>query len=165
MFVLPMCSINYKSFPNNFINCYINDSDEIIAVFNIPEIPELFKEFLSYIEDNKNYTKYEEDIDEISLYFTIPNECKENYNLFLKGKYSKFTESYKQLLCEYYGRISRRTDYKVNLINVIYPEKFKKQQIADNLGVNISLIEETLDRPDLTKEIYKSINQLKKQTI
>lgn len=158
-----MCNVNYKSFPDNFINAYINDSNEVIAVFHIPENHEVFRQFIDMLESNNNYIRYQEDIDEIELHFSIPEFYKADFELFLDGKYSKFSEEYKQHLIKYYGRKSWRDNYKVNPINVLYPEEFKRQQIANRLGVKIEDIDEVYDRPNLTNETYKSIEQLIQQ--
>lgn len=162
-FVLPMCEVNYKTFPDNFINCYLKD-DQVVVVFDIPKKDDnKFKLFLDYIKLNKNYDMYEEDIDEITLYFNIPDRNKKNYEMFLQGKYSKFSKEFQELLKSYFGTRSRKEDYKVNVIDVISPMDFKKKQVAERLGVDISLIEEVLDKPDLEKETYKPIIKLLEQ--
>lgn len=162
-FVLPMCEINYRSFPSNFINSYLNYEDQILVVFENQPNNRPFNLFMEYIQSNKNFKESIEEADEIILVFNIPERNKENYNLFLDGKYSKFTKEYKALLCSYYGMQSEKNTYKVTEYNTINPEKFKRQQIADRLGVNISEIEEVMDKPDPNKEQYKSIIQIIQQ--
>lgn len=165
-FVLPMCEVNYKTFPENFINCYLHPdtNDKIVAVFEKPKEGDTkFSMFLDYIKFNRNYIAYEEDIDEISLYFKIPDRNKKNYQMFLQGKYSKFSNEFKELLKGYFGVRSIKETYKVNVIDVIVPQEFKRQQVADRLGVDVSLIEEVLDKPDLVAETYKPIDKLLEQ--
>jgi len=163
-FVLPMCEINYRSFPSNFINAYLNDNYQILVIFEKHSENRTFETFADYIKSNKNYKGSFEEEDEVILIFDIPNRNKENYDLFIDGKFSKFTKEFKSLLCNYYGTQSEKNTYKVTEYNTIYPEKFKRQQIADRLGVSISDIEEVMDKPDLNKEQYKSINQIIEQT-
>lgn len=180
-FVLPMCEINYNTLPNNFINCYLSfdkgkDNYQIVTVFHKFQNDNQymyntskyqFDSFLEYIENNRNYAGKEEEEDEIILYFNIPERNKRNYELFLAGKYSKFSEDYKKLLCSYYGTVSRKIDYRVHEYDIIYPTQSKIKQIAERLfdkkdvAENIKYIVEVLDIPDMEEEKFKSLKQLK----
>lgn len=158
-FVLPMCEVNYRSLPSNFINAYLSDN-QIFIIFEKIEDNRPFNIFVDYIQSNKNFCGIVEEEDEFIMMFNIPERNKKNYNLFLSGKYSKFTSEFKALLCSYYGTQSEKDTYKVTEYNTINPEKFKRKQIADRLDVDVSLIEEVMDKPDWDKEQYKSIRQI-----
>ena len=150
-FVLPMCGINPTKLPFNFINSYIYDDKSIILIFeklndNI--------QFENFINKNNTFIKQDEIDDKLILYYNIPNEYLNDFNLFKLGSYSKFSQNYKNILTDYYGRISIKENYTVTMYNTIYPQEFKRKQIADRLGVNINLVEEVLDKPDLEEEQY-----------
>lgn len=161
-FILPMCNIQSTKLPHNFINAYINDEKSIVLIFekldNSDSGP--FNKFLQTIVENEYYVKYEEDIDEIVLYFNIPDHYINDFELFKIGAYSKFSEMYKEILILHYGRISIKENHTVSMYNTIYPQEFKRKQIADRLGVDIKLVEEVLDKPDLKQEEYIPIYKL-----
>lgn len=171
-FILPMVGINYKTLPNNFINSYITTNDEIIIVFDKTyEYNEIFYRFFEHCKSNiKNYKNYEEESDEIALMFDIPQVFKEEFEIFLLGKYSKFSEDYKRIICNFFGSKSIKDLRTVTEYNVIYPEDFKRKQIANWLSVDKSIVDwksivEVIDKPDLSREMYKPINILLAQQL
>lgn len=155
-FILPMCNISSTKLPHNFINAYINDEKSIVLVFEKLNNEDSlnFNKFLQTLDDNKQYVKYEEDVDEIILHFNIPECYINDFELFKQGSYSRFSEKYKEVLIVHYGRISLKENHTVSMYNTIYPQEFKRKQIADRLGVDIKLIEEVFDKPDLEREQY-----------
>ncbi len=174
-FILPMVGINYRNLPSNFINSYISKDYHVIMVFDkTDEYDEIFYHFLDRTRNNiRWYRSSEEDIDEISLVFEIPEIYKNNFDLFMLGRYTEFTESYKGVLCNFFGKKTRKElEHLEDMteFDVIYPREFKRKQIAEHLSYNNSVIDwkiinEVLSRPDLEKEIYKSIKILEAQQI
>jgi len=160
-FVLPMCGINPKLLPHNYINSYIYDTNNktIVLCFDIVNIDDLnFNKFLEVIDNNECYTCREEDAYEILLHFKIPEKHYDDFNNFLKGKYNNLNENYKNTLLSIYGRASNTQTYEVNMVNALYPQAFKRKQIAERLAVDINIIpEDVLDVPDLDVELYTSI--------
>lgn len=167
IFVLPMCEINHRTLPSNFINSYLNFEGEVILIFENyrEEDKNSFESYINYLKLNRNYSGFGQENNEFIMYFRIPDRNIVDYNHFLKGKYSKFSTNFKKLLESYYGNETRKEDHEVYEYDVIYPKQLKRKQIADWLGVDIELIIEVLDPPDVNKEEYKSINQLIKQSI
>lgn len=169
VFVLPMVNIHNKHLPNNLINSYINDDYQIVLIFdrNIEDIS--FNDFLEYTKSTKYYAGYQEDIDEVIIYLNIEDHNKANYDLFKEGKYSQFSEEYKKVICQFHGKKTIQENYTVTPYNVIYPQEFKKKQIAERLYDPkdikdvIKVISEVLDKPDLSKEQYKPLEQLLNQ--
>jgi len=169
-FILPMINLNFKKLPYNFLNAYlIKGKLEVVLVFNLPNENDYgFSNFLNEIENNPSYNKYEEDYDEILLYFNIFDYNFEDLKLFLEGKYSLFSEDYKNKLLEIYGRESHTLSYKVNMIDCLYPQNSKKKQILKNIyddyeiNEKIKWIKEVLDPPDLNYEYFKPITKITK---
>jgi hypothetical protein len=169
-FILPMVDINHKTLPKpQFINCYIDNEYHIYLIFDKDEdFEELSQGFLNYIkEDNEYIVSCEEETDEYIIKFKIPQESESDFDYYLKGSYSKFDETYKNKLLLYFGRNSSKGENSdglplVNIINIIYPENIKRLQIAKRLDVDVSLIHEVFDPPDLTINIYKPIDKLVK---
>ena len=88
-----------------------------------------------------------------------------NFDKFIKGNYSKFDDELKELLCRYYGRESIKSTYSATVFNTIYPQKFKRKQIADRLNVDVDLIYEVLDVIDIETEKYVSLFDLEKNQL
>jgi hypothetical protein len=166
-FILPMFGLKSTLLPNNYINTYIYDSNSVVLVCSKPEEKEIsgFDRFLATINENGDYSKYEDTSEEILLYFTIPDNFKSDFNKIIKGEYSKTSTNYKSLIVKAYGRTSIKDTYKVTAYNTLYPQEFKRKQIADRLGVETKLISEVLDSPDLNYEIYKPLHELTKQNL
>lgn len=168
VFILPMIGIDYKRrLPTNFINSYLTKEYDIMLVFDkTRDYDEIFHHFLNRtVEFNKNFGEKLEYEDELVLRFKIPEMFKDDVDKFLKGAYSEFSEYYKRILCQYYGKTTIKENHAVTEYNVIYPEDFKRKQIAEYLSydksiIDYKLIKEVLDKPDLDRELYKDINVL-----
>lgn len=167
MFLLPMVGLNYKLLPSNFVNSYILDDYKVVVVYDTTEeLDSFFNDHIVTIKTYNNYLIHIEPLDdELVLYFQVPDHYKEDYDKFLRGEYSKFSNDYKTLLTIAYGRKSRKTDHLVTEYDVIIPLDFKRKQIAsylstDNSEVNYQDIKEVWSKPDLDKEKFIAIDQL-----
>jgi hypothetical protein len=163
IFLLPMLGINHRSLPKSFFNAYITKNDELVLVFDKTQKDEKFNIFLEYSNDNNDYIKYEEDVDEILMYFDIPIEFSNDYHLFLQGAYSKFSEEYKNVLILIHGRQSFKDSHLVSVFDAIQAQMFKRKQVATRLGVDVSLITEVFDRPEMDEEQFTPLIELLNQ--
>lgn len=160
VFILPMCNINYKTLPKNFINSYLHNDDEVVVVFNKHHEIYNFHEFIELLKTNEFYVTFIEDNDEYIFFFKL-NDDKNIISKFKEGKYSEFDNGYKKYLSGLYGEKTIPDSYHVTEYNVLYPQDFKKKQIAKRLGIDdYTIIKEVFDKPDLDKEIYKSLEEL-----
>lgn len=157
-----MVGINYKTIPDELINCYIDMDYHVLLVFEKNEnFESLFTNYFSHIKNTNNFLAlYEEDIDEVLFKFRIPSSFESDYNLFVQGYYSKLSNNLKDRLCLYFGKKTIQTNHEATVYNAIYPQVFKRKQIADRLGVKIEMIQEVLDIPNLTEEIYQPLTTL-----
>lgn len=167
IFVLPMVGINYKQLPSNFINSYILNDYKCALVFNkLEDYDEIYYHFMRRIMDtNTNFLEYMDLEDETVFILTIQNKYKADFDLFVKGAYSEFSEPYKKVISGFFGKQSIPKGHLVTEYNVIYPEDFKRKQIAEHLSyknskVDENLIKEVLDKPDLTNELFIHIDVL-----
>lgn len=171
-FVVPMCNLCYHTFPDNFINSYIlfennKPNYQIVLVFNSADKSEFFNRFyLERIITNKNYITTQEHDDEIVVYFNIPKENHDNFDLFIKGKYSKFSNNYKKVIESFYGGLYNKDSYYVYEMDVIHPSEWKRLQIAKRFyndkeaKEKLNFITEVLDIPDLEKEKFRLLQDL-----
>jgi len=115
-----------------------------------------------YIDSN-----YDDDDKEVCLFFDIPSEFRNDYKLYIQGKYSQFSDKYKQLLTKTYGpgrmdSINEVTGLPhVSMYDAIYPTKDKRLAIANSLGCSVDDVVEVLSPPDINLEEYRTIEQLK----
>lgn len=165
-----MVGINDSCLPSSFINSYITLDYKAVIVFNKLEEDKEIDNFLNYINNNDNLKEIITEEDEYVLIFQVKDEEDiTNFNKFLSGKYSEFTEKYKNKIRNYHGRETIKENYTVTPYNVIYPQTFKREQIARRLYDNkdfkegLKNIVEVLDAPDLTKEVFVPIQELTKQ--
>ena len=96
---------------------------------------------------------YELEDDTIAYVFTFET-FKDVVNLFLKGKYSKFSEATKNKIISFYRP---ETHTRSIMKSYLYPEFFY-EIYSDLLNVNIALLEEVselIDKPDNDKETLK----------
>lgn len=165
-----MCGINYKNIPSNFVNCYITEDYHCYLVFDKTEdYDEIFYHFMqSTIRNNNKLVSYDDLEDEVVFIFKIPEIFKDEFDIFIRGAYSEFSEAYKKILVSFYGQISIKDSYEASVFNTIYPENFKRKQIAEHLSYKDSqidwrIVKEVLHKPDLEKEIFISLNTLLEQ--
>jgi hypothetical protein len=83
--------------------------------------------------------------DEFKLYIFNFEKYKEDWELFLKGKYSKLSKQLKKLIKDYYGETS--SEYKY-METYLYPERFV-DVYAKLLNVEMSLLKEVGELCDL----------------
>ena len=172
-FVLPMVNVSYKNLPSNFINAYIIKDYEIVTVFDkTVDYDIIFYTYLTNLKERStDLLEVIDEEDEVVLRFKIPEVHKENFDQFINGKYSRFSESYKKTLVSYFGQKSIKDGYLVTEYNVIYPQDFKRLQIAERLydrleaRQGLKLIDEVLDLPNLEIETFKPIQQLTQSDI
>ena len=84
--------------------------------------------------------------------FDLKKDFEKDYNHFINGKYSKFSETTKQIIGNYY---SGNEISKVMIDSHLNPEEYH-QAYADFLATSVELIKhnfETLTPPDLEKEV------------
>ena len=167
-FILPMVNINHKNLPSNFINGYINDNYEVFLVFEKSDDNDIiFNHFLNNAKvKNMCFLNIINNNDEIIVKYKVPEKHYDNFNLFIKGKYSKFDDEYKKIIVSYFGNTTVKDNYSVTEYNTIYPQDFKRKQIAERLydkkdiKEGLKLIDEVLDIPDLQRETFKTIEEL-----
>lgn len=161
-FLLPILRLTKKDFGRSFLNAYIVTGNvlELYVVCINNEYDSTLTTGIVKSRINANFIDTEINDDEIIIKFTIPKEAYDIFNLFIEGKYSQFPEKYKKYLVGLYGMEVVPETRFVSEYNVLYPQDYKRKQIADELGVAKSAIKEVLDIPDLRYEEYKRLDDL-----
>jgi hypothetical protein len=88
----------------------------------------------------------------IVYHFYIDNKYKKDVELFIKGKYSKISESVKKKILEFL-HLSKNGE----LGSVLFKSPLRKQSIEKILGVELEEDIDLYSAPDLNNEIYELI--------
>lgn len=115
--------------------------------------------------------EYADSDKEVVVYLDVPKEFRADFDKFIQGKYSEFSDKYKALLVKKYGEGRQEgTNPKNGLPNrsmydMIYPEPAQKKLLAESLSVKGSTInwrdiKEIVSPPDIEEERFKTIEEL-----
>jgi hypothetical protein len=161
-FLLPLTFLPLNYFENSLgVYCRfeldkINNQycNRIYVVFNKEELTE---------ENNKNLLLSSSfiktmDLDECCIVFVyrILPMFIQDYYMFIQGKYSKFTNKYKELLTNVYNlKIKDKTDtviFTKDVYKIFYPSNKDIYEKSKALNVNSKLIKELSSKPNLIEE-------------
>lgn len=165
IYLLPMVGLSIFDFDDNLINVHVKhaDSPSLVVIVknktNDDNLSIIINKLMAYREYVDMWT--DDDDREICIEMKVPQRLVKNYHKFIDGKYSKFDERYKDKLIAIYNREVIVDNRKLTVYSVLYPQEFKRKQIAEWLGVDWKMIGEVKDIPTLNYEIYRTIDQLK----
>lgn len=173
IFILPMLEYSPEFFPKEFIDTYIVDSEDdkkIICIFEDSSSEDL-KGALWQMQNHDDFHSidYADNNKEIVVVFNIPKTREVDFNLFLVGRYTKFSNDYKEILLDYHGRKSG-AGKSIMMIDALFPDHLAKKWRADKMSVPgstpVSINDlpggEVVSIPDLDKEKYINIDELVK---
>ena len=160
-FILPMLGKSIYFFNSYLLNCYVGDKELIEKYPN--HIFVLLK-----IEDKEEYRTIKKEMESLKTFiesynpmenktemfiFSIPKIYKKDYELFLRGKYSEFSNKLKEEVMVL---------NKVNKDSVIYAAftraTWLRKNWEDQLNCKIPYYQEVLSIPNLKNEIYNNKN-------
>lgn len=94
---------------------------KLICLYDI-EDTDNFKTFeKSKLFGNKKFDNFMESNDDKGVYIFTLDDIKEDFDLFIKGKYSLTSDAFKTKILNYYGQNS--TSYEI-VMSYLYPEKY-----------------------------------------
>lgn len=86
--------------------------------------------------------------------YLIPNEFCKEFDYFITGKYSKFSNKAKEIIC-YSNNGGHRKNIENSLVyKVLYKTPDRKQFIEDRLGVKLPIEAELFSIPNIEEELY-----------
>ena len=178
-FLLPTIgeSREYFLWSNQFVNSFIHVEDELYTKHGY-EKPCLY--LLYRFSKSIPFAKFEKKIQEHELYITmydvdpfhvlyvmkIPESLYSEYELFMKGKYSKFHTKYKEQVLAFH-RAGKASDlYGILTRSKKFREKLEKKLTGvverDSDKVRINASAELHDPPELETEMYLDAYKIKK---
>lgn len=170
-FLLPLVGITEmdieKIDKNLLINVHylIKEKEiKIIVVLKLDEFNERLEYFVKLQNLNENFSKdfVNTMIDnDYLIIYNLPEQFREDFNLFIEGKYSKMSKEYKDIIIRVYGDQVDLKDYKPYISEVLYPTDIKRQLIAEYYNVDIKYVDEVSAKPNKEHEAFHTIEELK----
>lgn len=115
--------------------------------------------------------EYSDDNKEVVVFLDVPKEFRRDFDKFIQGQYSEFSDRFKELLIAKYGDgrqegISSKNGLpNVSMMDIINPEPAQKKLLAECLSstgsrVNWRDLKEIISPPNVEVEEYKTIQEL-----
>lgn len=179
VFLLPMLGItlyHVNKEINHLIDVNFTQSGfpQIVLIFDNTVDYEPLKADIYMAMNLSTYidSEYSNNNEEVCMFFDVPLEFRKDFELFVKGQYSQFSEKFKDILVKTYGAgryqnknkdiqdVDESTGLpKVGIYDVIYPLKKTKRFIQEQLNTVVE-ITEVLSPPDPDEEEFKTIEEL-----
>lgn len=158
-----MLDIPLEKFPG-FINCYVKESGlienkkvdfgNLIFILCKPIWTERgYKNLIHYDKNDLLLSvKYNNKL--VILIFEAPKKFNKDYKKFLQGRYSKFSEEYKQQLLKYFPKYVTENGKKRlhNNYAIIYPDNNYRKLLEARLDVSLNENSEIYSKPDIEEE-------------
>ncbi len=166
-FLLPTIGYSEREFTNRLINVHIDkDLEDPMLIIVIDNNQDLSESYLQKLKSNPIFVDCDINETEIAIKFRIPPKYHNIFRCFIKGKYSEFSNEYKQILTNIYGYEVFQSGTLVSIYDAIYPRKDKIRQIMESLNVEKSIkLTEVFDIPNLSYEIYQHVDELKTEEL
>ncbi len=160
VFFIPIFEYSLPKYTKNFINFYIKDHKKrkLVIVFEESE-DEDFNIFISILAENPYFSQCWNDDNELIIEMEIPITFHYDFQMFLEGKYSEFSDKFKNMLTRFYGK-EQSANNKVTMYEVLYPSEEKRKLIANELDVDVKIMpNEVFSIPKLDDEKYLTIEE------
>lgn len=165
--IFPMLKVtkenkDYFRYKENFINCYVGTidtgyMDSIYLVYRF--IPTA--EYLKFEKNLQKHPLYDRTIDldnyHVMYVFNMTDRQKKIFELFKKGKYSKFPDDYKKTVLSFnIGNqlLSTEDIYRTITYGILYKTKLQKKRIEDKIDLKLSEKQEYYSIPIEKEEVY-----------
>jgi hypothetical protein len=155
-------TVGYKPLNTYIKDVYLNISEhdyKLLLCYKHYRDEETFKSFESIYLLNNIFYKNSYQTNDYNIYIFDISYYKDDYDLFLQGKYSKLSKKVKEIINSYFSKSSStKILYHPKINAYLYPNKNVYKQIAEEIGETyetISSIKEVLNKPNLEKETLK----------
>lgn len=149
-YILPWLGMNFNSFGglDNFVNSYLVRGRMKIAVKVLDE------KLCSLLREHPNYrgSLYRGEENTSILVFNIPDRWKDDYELFLQGKYSRMSEAAKTLIrrgsgLKYEVKNEKGIPISDSVLLALDKHPVLRKKWLEILGSDTQLPEELIDAP------------------
>ena len=155
-FIFPMLTGNRRLFLWNtlFVNCFLHTDEDsnCISLLYRWSSDSLFLKFEKALSKFKSFKKrYDPNPNYVMFVFNVPEKYKKEYVLFLKGKYSKFSQDYKLHILDFHGL---EMDSEVS--QILFRSKKRKKALETKLNCPLPKGSELLSIINKDDETYNS---------
>jgi hypothetical protein len=166
-YLLPLlsdCIYLEKKYYKYLKNTYILDNLDLYnkSIYLMHDYDKMNNSIDNYeqnIIDNIYFHDLIQDKNKVIYVMKFPKKYINEYNLFLEGKYSHFSEEAKNVILSYYTELYAGNVNAINFLikvkQILYKDEKLRKQIEDELGVHIDSNAELTDVIDLK---YETIN-------
>ena len=152
LFILPMIGGNRRLlfYDSLLINAYIKREKRTnyIVLLYRKSRKKVFKEFIQLIQNLKHFSSLEEPNKHCYVVtFKVPSKYKQNFNMFLNGKYSKFDDEYKLNILDFH-----RYDIDGRLGEILFKAPRRREQLERQLNAKLPEDSELYSIIDRKKE-------------
>lgn len=168
IFLLPMLEYSKDFFKiKEFISSYIIDElkPKLVLIFeDNNDNEEDLKEILYCLQNHEEFVSIDkDDCGDVIVTFNIPERYNDDFIMFKKGKYSKFSNNYKDVLLDNYGRVTGNGKC-IMMSDALFPNHLAKKYRADQFGVSINDLPngEVMSIPNMDLELYWKVTELSK---
>ena len=133
---------------------------KLICAYKIEE-SEIFKTFEKEVLLSNPLFEYVINTDEFNLYIFNFDKWKNDWKLFLDGKYSKLSKEMKNLIRNYYGQTSSEYQY---VESYLYPERYV-DNYAKLLNVDVKILKEVGELCDFYNPEKESLSVSEKSLV
>lgn len=130
---------------------------KLICLFNLRNDEEYKKFEKIALLGNELFCDFKEGPDDVGAYVFDFNKHAVDFDLFIKGAYSRFRPLFKERIKKYYNKNNSNSVYMDSFIN---PNKYY-EMYSDILGMPVSQLKggELCDKPDFEKEHLKMLEK------
>jgi hypothetical protein len=150
---------SWLGLPNSFYgtlfqDCYISIEPEKLIHIVLKNIEDnTNNDVFTTLKDNNNFL-YSKTLEYNTVFtFKIPIDKENDFDNFVIGRYSKLSNSAKELIIMSHEGMKNIK----NLAVILYPEKRHRDTLSQKLDFQIKDDAEIYDKPDLTKELLPEI--------
>jgi len=150
-FLLPMIGGNRKLlfWDRLFVNCYIENNNTMLLVYRISLDP-MFIQFQETLEKFKSFKELRFVHPEYIVFvFNIPNRYVKDFNCFINGQYSKFSNDYKLKILDFHF-----LTMEGQTAQILFKSPIRKKQLENALGCVLEDESELLSIIDPEKETF-----------
>jgi hypothetical protein len=109
--------------------------------------------FLKFEQALKKFKSFKYTVDPSPYYvlfvFDVPKKFQQDYDNFIRGKYSKLSPELKENILKFHG-----VDDHSSVGQILYKSKKRRLRLEETIGVTLPIGAELLDIPDLVIETY-----------
>ncbi len=153
-FVRPLLGYPNAIYTNNYKNCFIEKNGEdykIHLVFNkVDTLSANQQETFKLLDEHILFESKEELANNIIYTFRTDDNIKYDIDKFLEGKYSKMSDSGKQMIifCQY------DLQNVVALSAILWPNDEDRKELSERLGATMKDDAEVFSAPNLSDELF-----------